>query len=543
MKPSIILESRSVVDAGDIGQVGRAGRFAHARAARVETAFDLPIPTDARRTLALRWLWLGVLALAGSGVFAVMLVLARTPMLHDLFPVGDFFRVALVAHVDLSVLVWFIACAAMLWSVAGPARWPSLGSAALLLGSAGTVLIIVAPFIGSGPAVMANYVPVVDNDWFIYGLVLIASALGVLVMRALAWPGRSAGDRSGSDSTSSRSQVAGGEACLRFGLKAAAITAALALALLVWSLIEVPAGLDAKAYYETVFWGPGHVLQFTWTLLMLVAWLWLASLAGVRVPLSARVASLLIGAGLASALISPLIYLHWPVISVEHHRMFTWLMRFGGGLAIGPIGVAVAIGLVVSARSGASSGGNALAPAACVRAVSTPAERPLRAALLASMMLFALGGVIGFMIKGSDVRIPAHYHGSIVGVTLALMGLAYALAPRLGARSLDSRLALWQIRLYAAGQLLHITGLVWSGGYGVQRKVAGAEQSLRGIEQVAGMGLMGAGGLLAIVGGMLFVVVMLRALTRVRRPDSDSDIAKATGPVEGEGEGEGRRCG
>ena len=62
------------------------------------------------------------------------------------------------------------------------------------------------------------------------------------------------------------------------------------------------------------------------------------------------------------------------------------------------------------------------------------------------------------------------------------------------------------------GQLMHIVGLVWSGGYGVQRKVAGAEQVLRSTAEIAGMGLMGLGGLIAIIGGLLFVVVVLRAM-------------------------------
>ena len=59
---------------------------------------------------------------------------------------------------------------------------------------------------------------------------------------------------------------------------------------------------------------------------------------------------------------------------------------------------------------------------------------------------------------------------------------------------------------------MHIAGLVWSGGYGVQRKVAGSEQVLRSGAEVAGMGLMGLGGLIAIAGGLLFVVIVLRAM-------------------------------
>ncbi|MGE0674853.1 MAG: cytochrome C oxidase subunit I, partial [Methylibium sp.] len=169
-----------------------------------------------------------------------------------------------------------------------------------------------------------------------------------------------------------------------------------------------------------------------------------------------------------------------------------WGMRVGGGVAIFPIALAVAIALARQRRVAAEA-------------------RPLRAALIASMLLFAAGGVIGLAINGSNVKIPAHYHGCIVGVTLALMGLVYHLLPRLGGGTPRGRLAVAQPWLYGLGQLLHIVGLVWSGGYGVQRKVAGAEQVLRSPGEVLGMGLMGLGGLLAIAGGLLFVVVVWRA--------------------------------
>jgi len=120
------------------------------------------------------------------------------------------------------------------------------------------------------------------------------------------------------------------------------------------------------------------------------------------------------------------------------------------------------------------------------------------------------------------VRIPAHYHGCIVGVTLALMGVVYRLLPTLGYQEPQGRLATWQPWLYGLGQLMHIVGLVWSGGYGVQRKVAGSEQVLRSSGEIAGMGLMGLGGLVAIVGGLLFIVVVVRAC----RPPA---TAKTTG--------------
>ena len=63
----------------------------------------------------------------------------------------------------------------------------------------------------------------------------------------------------------------------------ASVSAAVALLAFGWSLALVPTALDGKAYYEILFWGGGHALQFTWTLLMLVAWLWLAQACGARI--------------------------------------------------------------------------------------------------------------------------------------------------------------------------------------------------------------------------------------------------------------------
>jgi heme/copper-type cytochrome/quinol oxidase subunit 1 len=264
-----------------------------------------------------------------------------------------------------------------------------------------------------------------------------------------------------------------------------------------WSLVQVPTALDGKAYYEILFWGVGHALQFTWTLTMLVAWLWLAQACGARIALSPRIVLLLLALALASVFVTPYAYLAHDVASVEHRALHTWAMRFGGGLAIFPL--ALAVGLAM----------------ASVRHLA-PSARPLRAALWSSMTLFAAGGVIGLFIGGSNVTIPAHYHGCIVGVTLALMGLVFHLLPQLGFRAPQGRLATAQPILYAAGQFMHIIGLVWSGGYGVQRKVAGSEQVLRSGGEIAGMGLMGLGGVVAIAGGLLFVVVVFGAL-RTRR--------------------------
>ncbi len=454
--------------------------FRRASAAR-PAEYLLPVIATAQRGLARGWLWLALAALLGSGLFSVLLVLARTPVVNQWLPAGDFFRVALVVHVDLSVLVWFTAIAGLLWSVnqRGAGR---LASPSLVLCAAGAAGMALAAFVDPGAAVMANYIPMLESGTFRAALGGFAAGASWLVVSSL-WRAAPVGG------------ALDGAGALRFGLHASAVAAAVALLAFAWSLAVVPRALPAKAYYEIVFWGGGHALQFTWTLLMLVGWLSLTQACGGRLALSPRVVVLLFMVALASVFVTPLAYLMHEVSTVEHRELHTAAMRVGGGLAIAPLVLAVL--LAIAPLRGLAAG-----------------QQPLRAALLASMLLFVAGGVIGLAIQGSNVKIPAHYHGCIVGVTLALMGVVYQLLPQLGHHAPSGRAAVMQPWLYGGGQLLHILGLVWSGGYGVQRKVAGAEQVLRSPGEVAGMALMGGGGLLAIIGGMLFVIVVLRAMRR-----------------------------
>src|SRR5262252_7779785 len=156
-----------------------------------DAQYALPVPIgDERRTLAIGWLGLGIAALIASGIFSVLLVAARTPFLAPLFPVADFFRIALVAHVDLSVLVWFIAFAGLLWTINGAPRLVPLGWGAIACAGVGTVLMSAAPFLGGGRPIMSNYVPVLDEPLFLTGLAMLAIGGALLALRALAAPAR-----------------------------------------------------------------------------------------------------------------------------------------------------------------------------------------------------------------------------------------------------------------------------------------------------------------------------------------------------------------
>jgi hypothetical protein len=441
--------------------------------------YGLPIRSDAIRRNTTAWLSLGLVSLVGAGIFSILLVLARTPIVQDLIPFADFFRTALVVHVTLSVLVWLLAMSAACWSLSTKTEHPWWDRASFLLAATGTFLIVLSPFVGDGKPLMNNYVPILQHPLFYAGLVLFG--LGILshLLRALV------------SRPHIRAQL-GGTSALQSAITISTILTGLAILSVAASWAGLPGTIDGQIYFEYLVWGGGHVVQFSYTLLMMVAWVVLAASSHCQFELTPRL-TLVFAVFLALPVLTvPFLYLAHDITTAGHRIAFTELMKYGG-LSCLPLGLAVA--------------------ASIWKAPNPHGEgRYLRAALNSSLGLFAVGGLLGFMIAGLDIVIPAHYHGATVGVTIAFMGLTYYLLPRLGFGALPERLAVWQPYLYGGGQLLHIVGLAWSGGYGVQRKTAGAAQGLDGLGQTAGMGLMGLGGLISVIGGLLFLVVCWKSM-------------------------------
>jgi len=135
------------------------------------------------------------------------------------------------------------------------------------------------------------------------------------------------------------------------------------------------------------------------------------------------------------------------------------------------------------------------------------------------------------------VTIPAHYHGSIVGISVAFMGLSYMFCfkhaiyiniKELGGviniifaknninndKNLGQKMASLQVIILTFGQALHVAGLALAGGYGVLRKTPGAEIAL---SAKVYMGMVGGGGLIAIIGGLIFVYICVINLYPLKR--------------------------
>lgn len=422
----------------------------------------LPEVPDARRAQARGWLALATAALGLSALFALLLVLSRAPWISAQFPGVSLFRRALVLHVDLSVLVWFLSCAALLWSALGLSGGRRGWRSCL----AGTVLMVSAPWFPSGTAVLGDYVPVLLNLPFLVGLGMFAVGAATAAMQALV------GVRADGERRLAPASVAAA------GVAVALLLALLTLLLAAWRL---PGGLSPEATAIALAWGAGHVLQFAYALLLATCWLLLLAPGGHR-----RWHVLLL-AGLLPALAGPLLYLA-PLDAVTREAAFRLLMMGGGWIP----GVPLALFVLYSLARGSG-----------VRREAAALPLALSAAL------FLLGITFGLLIRDNSVMVPAHYHGTVGAVTLALMTTVWHLLPELGLAPVRTGWVRLQALCYGGGLLLLISGLAWSGWHGTPRKVPGTEGLGTAAESIAGMALMGLGGLAAIIGVLLFVVPVL----------------------------------
>ena len=430
--------------------------------------------TEIKSPYTSSWLKLGVASLISAGLFSLLLVLSRTPGVQAVIPWIDFFHTALVVHVNLSVLYWFMSFSCVFWSIYAGSKYQILEKLALILCVTGTVIIVFSPFLGAGKPLINNYIPVLQHSLFLWGIGLFTSGVLIQCLRAL-------------------SVVPDSSDITKFAPFIAALLTLSAIAGLAVSWLSLSTDIDNLSYYEYLFWGGGHILQFSHTCLLLLSWLLLLSFVGGRSNASLNLIKWLFILLLLPLIFALIIYVNSDVFSPEHRSQFTELMKYGGLTSL-PLGL-----LVVWTIFRSKLDNNVQTNAA-------------KGALLSSIILFAAGGIIGFLIDGINVVIPAHYHGSIVGVTLAFMGISYYLLPKLGYRIPDWKMARVQPYIYASGQLMHILGLAWSGGYGVKRKTAGAAQGLDSLPEVIGMGMMGFGGLISIIGGILFLIVMIRSM-------------------------------
>lgn len=424
--------------------------------------------------IAIAWLQNAVIALGIAGVYSIIIVTLRVPQLAVFVTDTDIFKSALIVHVNLSVLVWMLSICCVIWSY--NARYIFLNVTCARYALFGTILMAISPFCVHGAAIMNNYIPMLENIVFVVGLVLfICCVLICGIIRLYEY----FVFLEGVD-----------DILITFAIISSIVIFIVACICTIISFFALEESIylisiDLALYYELLYWAGGHILQFLFCQILIIVWILLLQNTNISKTKFTRLYLLLLTLNMLFAL-SGLYGLCYNVTSWEFKSYYTEHMRYCGGIA--PL---MAIGLAIYEQLSTTANKNFMHNAY---------YNVAKASLIASITLFIAGGVIGVLISGTNVTIPAHYHGCVIGITIAFMGFAYLIAPG----NVVNKRAPLQIYLTTTGQILHIFGLAMAGGYGVLRKTTSTELAF---SAKVYMGIMGCGGMIAIIGGLMFVVI------------------------------------
>ncbi len=478
------------------------------------------IMIEKENKLAISWLKNGIWALAISGLYSVVLVILRTPQLSQILPDKSIFKSSLIIHVNLSVLVWLISISCIIWSYGS--RKVYFGNVFSKLALFGMVLMAISPMMGQSNPVMNNYVPILENIWFIIGISLFGCSILCFSILVVV--------NSFYDFDLKK------EKYLAHILPAVKISSSL-MYIMVWicftlSYREIKAlsgvlPMEIDYYYELLFWSGGHLLQFIYTQIVMFVWVVLAEVWLRKKLYYYKIYNILFVINLALSLVIFYGHIAYQMPEYEFTEFFTNHMQFCGGIAPTLFMVVLAVDIFKSIKTKDN-----LTPFKMRNGISFTGT-----ALILSILVFFAGGLIGILISGVNLSIPAHYHGSIVGISIAFLGFAYIfcfqnsiwmrsdktiskelfILPILPKQFIQPDKTLhayskWpniQLKVISFGQLLHISGLALAGGYGILRK--NPEEKIALSAKIY-MGMLGAGGLIAIIGGLMFVYICAKRL-------------------------------
>ncbi len=431
------------------------------------------------------WAALAIGSLALAGMMAVIVAVSRIPGIKTFaFWPLDFFGRFLVIHVNFGLTVWFLTVFALMVSMATAklggegVRFNALGGIGALAVAASYPLLFIPAFDHTSAPSLNNYIPVMLHRAYYDGLAMLALGIALPALRLLMnVPARPM-------------QMPP----LALAMSAASVIYFVALICFGIAAFQSFGATPTKELNEVLFWGGGHILQFFFCLLMLTGWFVLsrASLGeDAAGPRSLRYAALLL---VAFTVPGPLLFWAYDMASGAFRDDFSRL-KYVMALPALIVGVPVLSG-ILRAREKAP----------------LPWRDPAFVALALSMIVFGVGGVMGNLATGSDTRTPAHYHGVLTGVSLAAVGLMLSFClPALGRAPKNSWYLRLQIWLYGGGQLSACLGMFLAGSHGAPRKTPTSLTALTD-GAVIGMFLNGIGALVAIAGGIMFVITVIRVL-------------------------------
>ncbi len=480
------------------------------------------------------------LALLVGGIAAVLVLLTRWQAVHLLDPVW-FYRI-LTVH-GMNMLIFFILffemavlyfAGAALLSARLPA--PVLGWVAFALMSTGALLVEWMMWSGKADVLFTSYVPLRAEPPFYLGVILFA--VGALLVVGHFFATITIAKREGA--------YQGSLPLVSFGALTAAIIAVVTL--LHGALVYIPTFLWSlgliqidPSFYRLIWWGLGHASQQINVAAMVSIWYLLGALTVGSVVLNEKVSRVafmlyILFISMASAhhlLVDPGFGPAWKVWNTSYFMYMAVLASMIHGFTV-PAGVELGMRL-----RGATQGVFGWLARA-------PWGDPGFSSLVLSLTVFGfVGGITGVtfgteqinIIAHNTLRIPGHFHATVVsGTAMAFMGITYYLIPLIFRREVAFfRLARVQPYLFALGMLVFAMAMTFAGSFGVPRRHWDItfSQAPFGVEFSPAVdlviGVMALGGLLAIAGGAIYIVVTVASVFFGRRLAPDESGRGAVG--------------
>jgi len=483
-------------------------------------------------------------ALLIGGISAILILLTRWQAVHLLQPMM-FYRV-LTAH-GISMLIFFIIFfeMAVLYFAAGPLlnsriAAPKFGWFNFALMTTGAVLVEWMIWTGKADVLMTSYIPLRAHPLYYLGIIFFAVGALFVCFQFFATLVIAKREKT----------YEGSLPLITFGAVTAAIIAVITL--LHGAATYIPAFLWSVGLldmdpqvYRMLWWALGHSSQQINVAAMVAIWYLLGAFTVGAVVLNEKISRTafvlyILFISMASAhhlLVDPGFSSSWKVVNTSYFMYMAVLASMLHGFTV-PAGVEVGQRLRGVTRGLFGWVKNA------------PWSDPGFSSLVLSVVVFGfVGGITGVTIGTEQInivvhntlRVPGHFHATVVsGTAVAFMGLTYYLIPLIFRKKVAFwRLAQVQPYLFAGGMLIFSIFMSFSGGFGVPRRHWDINFSGAPFQQAfhpavdALMAIMALGGLLAAVGGGLYILITVWSVF-FGKPFTEADrVAGAKGLPQG----------